>query len=349
MIYGASGYTGRLIVEEAIKRGHRPVLAGRSPQKVSQIAREHDLEWMAFPLEDVRVIGEAIAEMELVLHAAGPFLHTSDPMIRACLATRTHYLDITGEIPVFEQTFSYDETARKIGIALIPGVGYDVVPSDCLARYVADRVPGAQTLEIALSALSRVSSGTAKSALEMIPASGKIRRNGKLESYRWGMGSRMVKFPHGEIPVMPIPWGDLSTAYRTTAILNITTYMALPPALILLARYGAPLGTLLLRSSGVRRGVGKIVETLFRGPDEELRCTGKSYLWARAAQGALQSAEAWLETAEPYRFTALSAVQAVEQTLAIQPAGALTPAVAFGADFVLEIEGTRRMDRLSSE
>ncbi|MEO1644032.1 MAG: NAD(P)H-binding protein, partial [Chloroflexota bacterium] len=108
MIYGATGYTGQLVVAEAVARGHRPLLAGRNPEKLATLADTYDLDFVAFQLNDPTVIAEAIADMDVVYHAAGPFVYTSEPMIRACLATHTHYLDITGEIDVFEQTFRYD-------------------------------------------------------------------------------------------------------------------------------------------------------------------------------------------------------------------------------------------------
>src|SRR5687768_15065969 len=150
MIYGATGYTGALLVEEAVRRGHKPILAGRNPDKLEVLADTYNLEYMAFRLDDVSIIAEAIAEMELVFHAAGPFIYSSEPMVRACLATKTNYLDITGEIEVFERNFSYDDTARKNGIALISGAGFDVVPSDCLAVQVAQQVRGASLLETAI-------------------------------------------------------------------------------------------------------------------------------------------------------------------------------------------------------
>src|SRR6266516_7689334 len=104
MIYGANGYTGELIAREAVRRGHRPILAGRSAEKIEPLARELGCAWRAFPLDEPQ-----LREASLVLHCAGPFINTAMPMVRACLASGAHYLDITGEIEVFESIFALDD------------------------------------------------------------------------------------------------------------------------------------------------------------------------------------------------------------------------------------------------
>ena len=134
LLYGAYGYTGELIAEEAIARGHRPVLAGRSQKKLAPLAAKLGLDMRVFDLRNEMEVAEHIAEFDLVFHAAGPFIHTSLPMVRACLRTQTHYVDITGEVPVFEQNFGFDAEAQAASIAIVSGAGFDVVPSDCLAK-----------------------------------------------------------------------------------------------------------------------------------------------------------------------------------------------------------------------
>jgi len=346
MIYGANGYTGKLVAQLAKAQGHNPVIAGRNRKKMEKLALELQLDYMAFDLSDVNVIAEAIADMELVYLAAGPFIHTSDPMIRACLATHTHYLDITGEIPVFENVFQYDEAARKNGIALIPGVGFDVVPSDCLAAYVAEQLPSATRLDIAIATLSRASGGTTKTAIEMAGSGGKIRSNGEIVPYPIGVGKKRLRFMHGYYDAMPIPWGDLSTAYRTTAIPNITTYMALPSSVIRLAGWTGGFSQSIMANKAVQKLAKGIVGVLIDGPNEKHRQSARSYVYARASDDRGGVVEAWLDTIEAYAFTAIASMLAVEQTLERRLAGALSPALAFSKDFVLQIEGTRRLDRL---
>ncbi|MCC7446557.1 MAG: saccharopine dehydrogenase NADP-binding domain-containing protein [Anaerolineae bacterium] len=344
MLYGAYGYTGILLAEEAVRRGHKPVLSGRSAAKLAPLANRLGLDQVVVDLNDSSALTKAVAAVDLVLHAAGPFAFTAEPMIRACIAGKTHYLDITGEIPVLQNTFLYDAQARQQGIALIPGVGFDVVPTDCMAKYVADQLPGATSLELAIDAISTVSAGTTRSMLELRPIGGQVRRNGQLTPYPLGQGVKSVRFSHGERPIMPIPWGDLVTASHTTGIPNITTYLALSSPLFRLAGVLAPVGPILLSVPAIRKLLRKAVPILFRGPSESLRQKGRSYVWACASDANGKQAQAWLETREAYAFTAISGINAVERTLALQPQGALTPALAFGAAFVLEVEGTRRLD-----
>ena len=353
MLYGAYGFTGRLLLAEAVRRGHRPVLAGRNAAKLAALATQYDLDWLALDLEYAERLHKTVERFALVFHAAGPFVHTSEPMVRACLAGRTHYLDITGEIPVFESTFARDEDARARGVVLMSGAGYDIVPSDCLARYVAERAPGATQLETALvMPLGDVTSGTVKSGLvnaNRFAGGSLIRRDGRLVPLPLGKGRRVVRFSDGHArQVTPFPWGDLVSAYHTTGIGNITSYVALPrlPAMGLLARPALRLLGLDL----TQRLADRAATMVFTGPDEVAQREGRTYLWARAT-GPEGAAEAWLETGDAYRFTALAGVQLVERLLAAAKRGqltpgALTPAGAFGADFVLGVEGVRRLDAL---
>lgn len=146
MVYGANGYTGRLIAELAVQRGERPILAGRSHEKVEPIAAALGLEHRAFDLSQARA---HLEDVDAVVHCAGPFAHTSTAMVDACLRTRTHYLDITGEIDVFESIGLRDIDARKAGIVLLPGAGFDVVPTDCLAAILKNALPSATHLDLA--------------------------------------------------------------------------------------------------------------------------------------------------------------------------------------------------------
>lgn len=342
MIYGATGYTGALLVEEAVKRGHKPILAGRNPDKLEVLADKYNLEYMAFRLDDVSIIAEAIAEMELVFHAAGPFIYSSEPMVRACLATKTNYLDITGEIEVFERNFSYDDTARKNGIALISGAGFDVVPSDCLAVQVAQQVRGATLLETGIAAFAGASAGTVHSALAMLPNGWLARRDGKLVKSYFGEKTKSLQLPNGrKQTAVGVPWGDLSVAYRSTGIPNINSYMTMNPAMITAGTFLYPLGKLAFRNGLILNAAQSIASKIIKAPTAEARQTSKAYIWAKASNANGQSAEAWLETPEPYAYTAKTGILAVERVLDFQPIGALSPSQAFGADFALEVEGTK--------
>jgi short subunit dehydrogenase-like uncharacterized protein len=348
-IYGAYGYTGRLIAAEAVARGLAPILAGRDAARLAPLATKLDLEWRAFGLEDATALARAVEPLDLVLHAAGPFIRTSAPMVRACLAGGTHYLDITGEIPVLELTYLRDVEARKAGIALLPAVGFDVVPSDCLALHVARQVDAPIELEIAIAPSGRASAGTTRTVLASLAGRrslGLVRRGGRLVERHLGE-TRRVRFSDGREreALVGIPWGDLASAYRTTGARDITVLMASRP----MARMAAvaPVLGRLLSIDAVERLAEAVVDRFVAGPNERARREGRSLLWARAQDADGRAAEAWMETAEGYRFTALSAVTCVERTLAERPSGALTPAAAFGAELVLGIEATRRWDALA--
>ena len=173
MIYGANGYTGELAAREAVARGLRPVLAGRNGETVGALARELGLEHRAFGLDDPSALVRGIEGMAAVLHCAGPFVHTSRAMVAACLAARAHYLDITGEIAVFEKVLARGEQAREAGVALLPGVGFDVVPTDCLAARLAAALPDATELVLAFASNgAAISRGTQKTMIESLPHAG---------------------------------------------------------------------------------------------------------------------------------------------------------------------------------
>jgi short subunit dehydrogenase-like uncharacterized protein len=349
MIYGAYGYTGELVAEEAVRCGHRPVLAGRSREKLVPVAERLGLDWVTVRLDNPRALTAALSHVALVFHAAGPFTFTSEPMIQACLAAGTNYLDVTGELPVFRNTFSHDQGAIQAGIALISGAGFDVISTDCMADYVARQVPNATELEIAVAALDRASPGTMKTMLEMLPQGVWRRVDGDLVPWHWGKGVKAVRFLHGQRRAIPVPWGDLETCFQTTSVPNITTYLALHQNAIRLLRWTMPVTRRLLRLKPLRRALQKLMAKTVRGPDAETRHTARSYVWARAADGNRNETQAWLETVEVYQFTALAGIRCVERVIQEGPVGALTPALAFGADFVLEIEGTRRFDELPAK
>lgn len=346
MIYGATGFTGRLLVEEALKRGHRPLLVGRSAEKLASLAEQLGLDWVAVELTDSAKLTNLVGQVELVFHAAGPYIHTAAPMREACLTAGTHYLDMTGELPVFEATFAAHERALAVGIALISGVGFDVIPTDCLACYVAGQLENPVELIIGVAPITRASAGTTKAGLEMLSDGVQMRRGGQLMPAGEVPAIRQIQFSHQAMSATLTSWGDLSTAFRSTGTPNITTYMAYPGGSARIMRLLMPLARKVLASSRLRDWAKAWVTGHVQGPNETMRQHNRSYLWAQVknAQGA--TSQAWLETMEAYRFTAVAGVRCVEQMLANPVQGALSPTQAFGVDFVLSIEGTRRFDSL---
>jgi len=343
MIYGATGYTGELASREAARRGFEPVLAGRSPAVVAALASELGLPSRAFDLDDPRALREGLAGVAAVLHCAGPFVRTSAPLVTACLAAGVHYLDITGEIAVFETTLARSEEARQAGIALLPGVGFDVVPTDCLAARLAAALPNATELALAFASdRGGYSRGTLKTMIEALPNLGAIRRGGRIIPVPAGYAMRRIDFGGalGERWAMTIPWGDVATAYHSTGIPDIRVYTAAPPKAIRRLRRLSLLAPLAI--GPVKRWLQRRVDRREPGPSAEVRATARTYLWGEAKDAAGHIVTARIETPEAYAFTAVSAVEAANRTAAgaVQP-GAWTPSKAFGADFVDGLPGVK--------
>ena len=217
LIYGASGYTGKLIAKVAAGQGAHPILGGRDLEKVQAIAKPLWLAFRAFDLRDPGRIDAGIKDVSVVLCVAGPFSTTSKPMADACLRNRVHYLDITGEIDVFEALAARDAEAKAQGVTLLPGVGFDVVPSDCLAAHLKRQLPGATHLKLYLSLGANMSRGTAKTMIEAIAAGTRLRRDRRLIT-RTQAEEGSCDFGKGERPTVQVSWGDVSTAYHSTGI-----------------------------------------------------------------------------------------------------------------------------------
>ena len=162
MIYGANGYTGELIARNARGQGLKPILAGRREAKVAPLAEQEGLEYRVFSLDDPDTLADELADVDLVLHCAGPFSRTSRAMLEGCLKARTHYLDITGEVAVFEHVFAQAARVEQAGIIACPGVGFDVIPTDCVAARLKEALPDARELSLGFSTRSGLSPGTAK-------------------------------------------------------------------------------------------------------------------------------------------------------------------------------------------
>jgi short subunit dehydrogenase-like uncharacterized protein len=340
MIYGANGYTGELVAREAVRRNLKPILAGRTAAAVRALATELGLPHRTFALEDAAAVARGIGGTAAVLHCAGPFIRTSRAMVAACLTAGVHYLDITGEIGVFEKVLSQGKAAESAGVALLPGVGFDVVPSDCLAARLAAALPSATHLELAFaSTRGSISRGTMKTMIESLPHAGAIRRNGKIMPVPPAFDVREIDFPGGRRWAMTIPWGDVSTAWWSTGIPNIRVYSGTPRRTIRRMRRMAPFLPLLAWKP-IKRFLQRQVEKRVTGPSEEVRRSARIELWGQARDDDGRSVTGTLVIPEGYQFTAISAVECVLRAAAGQVVpGAWTPSRAFGADFVTELPG----------
>lgn len=344
LIYGAYGYTGLLISKLAKSKGLEPILAGRDHEKTKNLAKELKLEYRHFELSEAAKLDNALREVDLVLHCAGPFSSTAKIMMKACIATQTHYLDITGEIEVFELGASMDEEAKAAGIVLMPGVGFDVVPSDCLAAHLKSVLPDASSLELAFMSESSTSRGTALTMTQGIGKGGAIRKSGKIIPVPHAYASRKLNLDGKDKTFVSIPWGDVSTAYYSTGIPNIMVYTAMHPGQIKKMRT-VQKWRWFFNLGFVQNYLQKKVRKTVTGPSEQMREESNCYLWGEVSNASGVKKSAKLTTPEGYKLTAITSLMVIEELTKMLPdAGFQTPAKVYGADFILKVENTKRED-----
>lgn len=340
MIYGANGYTGRLIARHAVERGLKPTLAGRNHEAITALAGELDCPAASFKLQQPAQIAECIKGHAAVLHCAGPFSQTGRQMMDACISAGAAYLDITGEIDVILAAAGRGDRAAQAGVAMLPAVGFDVVPSDCLAAMLAARLPEARVLQLAFTDSGGLSAGTAKSMFEALPHGGRVRIEGELRDVPTAWKTMEVPFRSGKRFAVTIPWGDVASAYYSTSIPNIEVYTAMPRkqvARLRRMRFLLPL----LGWKPIQKFAARRIEKTVKGPPDEVRQTVRASLWGRVSDDQGGSVSATLETKSGYELTALTAVAALEKSLAGEvPPGFRTASQAFGAEFILGFPGT---------
>lgn len=344
LLYGANGYTGEMIARYAVQSGLQPILAGRNAEKIAPLATELGLKYCAFGLNDISAMDKAFSsDVSVVLNCAGPFSQTAKSMVAGCLRTNTHYLDITGEVGVFAALADLDHQAQTTGVMLLPGVGFDVVPSDCLAAHLKARLPSATQLTLAFQALGRVSRGTATTMVEAQGKGGLVRRDGVLTLVPAAWKTRLIDFGQGAVTAVTIPWGDVFTAFYSTQIPNIEVYAAFPEAVrqgMVVTRYFG----WLLSLPPVQNLQKLLIQNQLPGPNATERSQGKSLLWGEVTDnsGTMQSR---LECPEGYTLTVMTAVAIVTKVLSGQfNPGFQTPSLVYGADFILEFDGVVRED-----
>lgn len=344
MIYGANGYTGSLIAREAVRRAMRPILAGRNAESLTRIGSELELEHRVFCVDSPDAIAKGLAGVHSLLNCAGPFSQTSRPMSEACLKSKTNYLDITGEALIFEALAARDPEAKASGIALLPGMGFDVVPSDCLAVHLKQRLPSATRLTLAFQSSGRISRGTALTALEGLAEGGMVRDNGILKRVPAAWKTRAIDFGTGPVKAITIPWGDVATAYYSTGIPNIEVYLAAPKVLRVGARLSRYFGWL-LGSNFVKNRLKSRILAGAPGPTEAERRGNRCYFWGKVTDEVGRNAISRQQTPDGYELTVQTAIAAVTRVLAgdVSP-GFHTPASAFGPDFILAIADVSRTD-----
>jgi short subunit dehydrogenase-like uncharacterized protein len=342
MIYGANGYTGRLIAREAAKRGLKPLLAGRNRDELDALAKELGLLRRVFELSNPNEVARNLDGVNVVLHCAGPFSRTAAPMLNACLDLNVHYLDITGEIDVFELCHHAHVRAKHQGIIMLPGSGFDVVPTDCTAAMLKQRLPDATSLVLAFEAGGGPSPGTAKTSIEGLRKGGRARIDGELKTVPLAWKTREFVRDGKARTAMTIPWGDVFTAHVSTGIQNIETYMVVPPKTIQRMQWMRRLQPL-LKLGYVQNLLKKKIDKTTPGPTERQRRDSGSYVWGEVRNAAGKQVKLALSAPNGYDLTVTASLGIAAHVLGLtHPVGGyLTPSQLMGADYVLKLPGVR--------
>lgn len=345
IVYGSYGYTGRLIVKECITRGLKVILSGRNAERLKRQSEESGFPFEVVDMKDSAALKNLLTKGKLVIHCGGPFKFTARTMVEMCLLTQTHYTDISGEYQVFEILSGFDRQAKEADITVLPGTGFDVVPSDCLALYLKKKLPSATKLQLAFTMSGDgLSRGTSKTMVQGLGEGSVVRKNGKITNLPLGEQIIEVNFGSFKKICLNIPWGDVSTAWWSTRIPDIEVYAAVNSKSIFLVKVSRYFNWI-LRRKWLKDLLLKRIDGKSDGPTTEKIHTSRSFLWGRVTDPSGGSATATIETLSGYLLTSKASVLIAERILRGEDhPGYQTPASAYGPDLILAIDGTLRSD-----
>ena len=324
MIYGAAGYTGRMATANAKAAAVDVVLAGRprDEEKLATLAAEMGAEYRLFAVDDLPASEGALSDIAVLLNCAGPFMRTAEPLMQACLATGTHYLDIAAELDSYRLAERYDQDAQAAGVMLLPGSGGSVAMLGCLAGHTAKRVANPRKLSIALHVAGGFSRGSAISASENVTTEALHRVDGKLVG-RSADELREFDFGNGPATSSPVTLPELITIWRATDIPNIETYVHVTDGAF-------PEGDLAAMPDG---------------PTLEQREANRYHAAVEVTGEDGTVVRSILETVNGYTFTTLAAAEAARRVVGGETrAGFQTPAGLFGDGFAETIADTTIVD-----
>lgn len=345
IVYGAYGYTGKLITQVCKDKGLSALLSGRSESDLRQLSLSTGFDFQAVELSDHKALVGLLSQAPVVIHSAGPFSITSKPMAAACLEARTHYLDITGEHEVMSSLYELHAKAQAAGIMLMPGTGFDVVPTDCMAAHLKSRLPEAVELELAFAMVpTGISRGTAKTALQSFGKPSLLRKNGVLTSNFPQPKTKVIDFGERTLNAVCISWGDIFSAWVTTGIPNIEVYMAASPSMVRGIKVALRWKSI-FNLGFVRKFLANGINKRPAGPTEEVLKSGKSLVYGKATSADGRTVESRLVTSNGYRLTADMAVLIAAKVLSgsFKP-GFSTPAGCYGANLIMELPESKLAD-----
>ncbi len=334
LIYGANGYTGKLIVDKAINFDYDITIAGRSVKSIYEMGKEYNLPYLSFSPIEIESNPKILKEFDIMLNCAGPFSQTAKPIIDACLKSNTHYLDITGEIDIFRLGKSYHQKAIDSNVIICPGVGFDVIPTDCLASRLNESLPNADELILGFeSTAGKISPGTMATSIESLGYGGRIRKNGEILKVPLVYKSHKFDFGNGSKTMVTIPWGDVATAGYSTRIPNISVYIPMHPKQVqLLKRINW--FPWLLRIKLIQNMLKKKVKKKINGPSIKERNNSTTYVWGQIIKGN-KVLEAQLVTSNGYDLTVDGSLAVIDYIIQNEiKSGYFTPSQLCGNDLI---------------
>lgn len=343
LLYGANGYTAKLILDEILKSQlPKPLLIGRNARAIEALADSYMLDFAVADAQDIGHVLKKQKKARVLINAAGPFVETALDIATACIAHGVHYIDITGEISVFQQLQTLDTQAKSRGVMLLPGAGFDVVPTDCLAFALKQSMPQAESLVLAFAGLGGGSSrGTALTAIRQISNTTWMRKDGRLTPIPWRKEIRKIDFGPIKATCLPIPWGDLETAWFSTGIANIMVFTPFSKKI----RRWLPILTWLASVSWINKILRMYISRNVEGPDQITRQRAQTHVIGEVSSGA-KTLRMHISTPEGYTFTAHSVVAIVKRIIKDDyRTGYQTPATAYGYQLLDDIPGVSRLSR----
>ena len=330
LLYGATGFTGKLILNRALSVGLRPVLAGRDAARLRALAEPLGLPWRSAAVTSPDQLDRAFTDVRVVLNAAGPFADTAVRIAEAAGRRGAHYLDVSGEVDVIEDLATRHAIWRRQGVMVMPAVGFDVVPSDCLSVMMAQQLPGATRLRIGIAGLRLLSRGSAETLAREWGRGTRLRRGGQICTVPAGSMSHAFDFGDGPQTSLLVSWGDVASAFYSTGIPEIETYFKASPALQGALGANRLVGGMLAGPT-VQQAISAWHTVLPSGPSAAERARVATVIVAEVERPDGQRRAARLRAGDSYEFTAASAVVIATRVLAGEyVAGFQTPGRVFG-------------------
>jgi short subunit dehydrogenase-like uncharacterized protein len=340
-VYGAYGFTGKLIcnyLKDKFDGRYKIIIGGRDKEKTENLAEKLGFDCVVADVSEQKKLNDILSQTFLLINCAGPFKYTANFFMNSCIENKCNYIDITGEKDIFILGKSLDEKAKKAGIIIMPGTGFDVVPTDCMSLFLKNKLPKATHLELAFKGMGSLSRGTALTAAEGLNEPSYIRENGVLKPINIGTISKSINFGDKKpLHCIAIPWGDVVTAFYTTSIPNIKVFVPVPKSVADKLKLSNYLPSFL--KTAFAYFLKKYIHKNIKGPSENTLKNGFTIVYGKA-HNETESIEAFLKTPDGYQLTMLSSVYIADKIINENfNFGYQTPAGLFGENLILDIIG----------